>query len=86
MKNLVLFSSFLILASCSSTIERRIEVFNASEVSQGAILDLARNSYLRGCADNGTGYGETSFVRCVEKAKHHEAEIRDILEKDIIYP
>ena len=42
-------------------------------------VEGARNSYLKGCVVN----SETHFSDCVEKAKAHQEEIREILNKEV---
>lgn len=55
-----------------------------SMISNGAIGDLARSSYLKGCVDALTStYKQKSkgifFEQCVVKAKLHQTEILEII-------
>jgi hypothetical protein len=72
MANFLILSTLLSLVSCATTLNDRIK---DGEVRIGPMLDLSRSSYLKGCTDN----SEVSFAKCVEKAKKHEVEIKEIL-------
>jgi hypothetical protein len=76
--NISLSLILIILQSCASAdISQMDNRLKNSEISMGSLLDLVRSSYLKGCTDNSA----ISFKGCVKKAKQHQNEIHEILNK-----
>ena len=82
MNRLFLLLFIFFLTACSTTTDKQLE--KDYSVSNQAILDLARSSYLKGCVD--AKIDETKkitkgviFRKCVEKAKIHQKTISEII-------
>ena len=85
-KPILLLAALLSAASCASRNPRSIvNEVEEGNISTQSVLDLARNSYLKGCVDGKNVFAphlkESSFEKCVKHAKEHEAEILYILEQ-----
>lgn len=68
-----------LLTSCASFQE-------SSEVSDGAIINLATTSYIKGCVDGKNDIYKIKtkgrrFERCKEMSKEHRKDITEILKK-----
>lgn len=78
----------LLLVSCASRNPRSIvDEVSEDNISVQSVLDLARNSYLKGCVDSKNRFspdtGGSVFNTCVDMAKEHQEEIRYILEQNV---
>lgn len=72
------FLLLLVLASCAHR-----EQSSEFEYSKGAVLDLAKTSYLKGCVDilklkEGKTYGKNHKI-CLDLSANHQKEIKEIL-------
>jgi len=59
------------------------EELKQADISLGAMLDLARSSYLKGCVDGKRHFVNkrvNTFNKCVDMAKEHELEIKSIFD------
>lgn len=80
--------ALIALAACSAPKTRSVvgEV-RKNNISVQSVLDLARSSYLKGCVDGKNLFAseirQSAFAPCLETAKEHEAEIRQILEQNV---
>tara|TARA_Y100001936_G_C15867913_1_gene556037 strand:- start:542 stop:811 length:270 start_codon:yes stop_codon:yes gene_type:complete len=75
------------LTSCSST-RSIVDEVNDGNISAQAVVDLARSSYLKGCVDSKNKFSpekkKSSFTPCLDMAKLHQEEIREILLQNAI--
>ncbi|MEX1098852.1 MAG: hypothetical protein WEB87_00415 [Bacteriovoracaceae bacterium] len=88
MQNLSAILLLLALGSCASSQKRSIvDEVDEGNISVQSVLDLARNSYLKGCVDGKNIFAaeikQSSFETCRDHAKEHQEEIRFILEQNI---
>jgi hypothetical protein len=66
--------------SCATSRMNIINEINEKNITQASVLDLARSSYIRGCAENNEKY---NFKECVSRAKVHSKDIKQILDSKI---
>lgn len=78
-----------LVAACAGAPKKKRSIVD--EVKEGniqiqTVLDLARNSYLKGCVDGKNIFAaeinRSAFETCRDEAKKHEAEIKSILEQN----
>jgi len=86
MKLLVSLLIFTVFTSCASFNKKKQlkNEINNGEVSTGAVIDLARSSYLKGCVEGIKHLTKKQskgvyFDFCKVKAKLHEEEILSII-------
>ena len=78
--------TILLLTSCAS-VNKKAQLkheINDGQVSTGAVIDLARSSYLKGCIDGIKHLTKKQskgvyFEFCKVKAKSHEEDILSII-------
>ncbi|MBC76987.1 MAG: hypothetical protein CME64_13320 [Halobacteriovoraceae bacterium] len=85
-----LIVSFLLLGlvSCSTRPRSIVDEVNDGNITTQTVLDLARSSYLKGCVDSKNEFApelnKSVFTQCVDMAKVHQEEIREILNQNAI--
>jgi hypothetical protein len=72
----------LLLTSCATTPTLK-EQLDKQEITSGSVIDLAHQSYLRGCVEArveilGKGKGK-NIDHCREKSKKHRSDMTKIL-------
>lgn len=72
--------------SCASERPRTVgDELSTGNVTSQTVLDLARNSHLKGCVDANNAFGpkprQSVFDICKKLSKEHESEIRYIIEQ-----
>jgi hypothetical protein len=82
MKKLSFLYIFAILnfSSCATSRLNVINEINNENITKASVLDLAKSSYIRGCAENSEHY---SFEQCVLKSKKHKEDIKQILDSNV---
>ncbi|MCO4753446.1 MAG: hypothetical protein KC478_03140 [Bacteriovoracaceae bacterium] len=87
MQKLIISICAAMAVSCSTT-RSVVDEVNEGNIQIQSVLDLARNSYLKGCVDSKNHFAplikKSSFETCRDLAKEHQEEIRFILEQNAI--
>ena len=86
-------SPLLLAFSCASQPHRPapsesiVDQVEEERISVMAVLDLARNSYLKGCVDGKNLFASkiagSAFEKCRDMGIEHQEEIRHILEQNV---